>query len=541
MIVDDEIIVSRGLSEKVKWSQLNCTVCAIGTNGIEGQKLINQHRPDIVITDIKMPGMDGLDLAEYLKRNYPNTITILLSGYSEFNYAQTAVRHQVFDYLLKPVRIEDLKTCIKKAIEKIEQSSTVQPNSYKENNKVKDEFVESRFLLDIMINSNKDIGVSKKRIREFGMSLSSGLIIVFELNETSDYDHDNVASLYQFAVNNIVKETFQKNNINTTLVNYRGKSIAVVKFEEHTQLSHAQKRVLNVIKICQENIFFYLKKRANVGIGKKFKGIEQLSISFQSALNVLENNLFWGTNVHELQNQQSSTQDLMINNQIDPQFYESIRDGDFIEAKGYLDKFLFNAKVYKHKGQTINYFLDLLIDMLNIVSDGKVKNQVTKAITEITELRTFNESVEMLIRMIKIICEEIQQKRIEEKGNLLERVLNYIDKHYHNANLNLQYISEVFQVSSSHLSRVFKKEMSINFSEYLILKRVEKGKKLLENEKNVPVRKIAEQVGFLDSKYFGQVFKKHYGLTPSDFRDKELKYFKKGQNFNRVINSTFAP
>ena len=115
VIVDDEMIVSRGLSEKIDWGQLECSIVGIGSNGMEGKELVDRHRPDIVITDIKMPGMNGLDLAQYVKENYPEIVTILLSGYTEFDYARTAVRHQVFDYLLKPVDLEDLKKCVRKA------------------------------------------------------------------------------------------------------------------------------------------------------------------------------------------------------------------------------------------------------------------------------------------------------------------------------------------------------------------------------------------------------------------------------------------
>ncbi|RFU61004.1 helix-turn-helix domain-containing protein [Bacillus sp. V59.32b] len=516
VIVDDETIVSRGLSEKVDWAELNCMVCAIGNNGMEGKELVDRYQPDILMTDIKMPGMSGLELAEYINRNYPHMVSILLSGYSEFEYAREAVRHQVFDYLLKPIELHDLHACIRRAIEQLDSSGD---DDMKNKDSVNHSVVESGILLDLIVNGNKDIASLREKMSQFNINFTSGQTVVFELYKPLDSTSDESSSLSQFATNNILKETFQNFNLEITLINIENKSVVIVKFDPNSEQKSAEEQLVEVTNLCQENIQLYLNKKINAGIGKFFRDVDELNGSFKSAIKDLETHIFWGKNRYHTQNIKSRDSFKKVAAHLSPEHFQVIYEGDLNESKIFIENFMGKIRFYRDKNFALNSCLDFLVGLLKVIPDWQAKQNITQAITSIPSLRTFNEYNYEMIRIVELVCLEARQRNADLKATLLDQIKMYLNTHYHEPNISLQYIAEVFHVSTSHLSRLFKKETGVNFSEFLTKKRVERARKLLEEDHRMSILEIANRVGFLDGKYFGQVFKKYYGYTPSDYKE----------------------
>ncbi|CAI6087345.1 helix-turn-helix domain-containing protein [Cohnella sp. JJ-181] len=519
VIVDDEMIVSRGLSEKVDWRQLECNVVGIGSNGLEGKSLIDQHHPDIVITDIKMPGMNGLDLAQYVKERYPESVTILLSGYTEFDYARTAVRHQVFDYLLKPVDLEDLKNCIHKAKKHLAGIGAVRKKGEwdQEAAEKRTALAESGILLNIIVNGNKDIGILDKKMNEMGLQLRKGQTVVFERYERTD---DPVsASLFQYAIQNIVSETYDNLNIRATVFNHEGQNVAVIKYNPDIQPVVFERRVLEATEMCNTNIGLYLKRNVNIGFGKIFDGIQGLHASYRSASAMLEDNLFWGIHDTFRQPDQATRQDAFVS--VDARWLEAVSEGNEEDSRRFLDRFLHEIRGSKNKTCALNGFMDFLVGLTRHLSDKDMKALITRTITEIPSIRTFKDYQAALTRTMETVCRQAKRDLEDMAASLGQRTLNYIDSHYQDPDLSLQFIAENYHVSDGHLSRLFKKETGATFSEYLIKKRVDKAKELLDRDQRLTVTAVAGRVGFTDAKYFGQVFKKYYGSTPSEYKQQK--------------------
>ena len=119
IIIDDEPIIRKGLKNIINWKQFDCTVCAEASDGEEGKQLIEAHRPDILITDIRMPEMDGLNMIRDVKSYIPNCKIIILTGYRDFDYVQEAIKLGAFDFVLKPSKIEELAAVVKRAVEEL--------------------------------------------------------------------------------------------------------------------------------------------------------------------------------------------------------------------------------------------------------------------------------------------------------------------------------------------------------------------------------------------------------------------------------------
>ncbi|HUC91313.1 MAG TPA: response regulator [Paenibacillus sp.] len=517
VIVDDEMIVSRGLSEKIDWGQLECSIVGIGSNGMEGKELVDRHRPDIVITDIKMPGMNGLDLAQYVKENYPEIVTILLSGYTEFDYARTAVRHQVFDYLLKPVDLEDLKKCVRKAKKHLASIGTSARKAEldQEASERKTALAETGILLNVIVNGNKNIGILEKKMDEMGLLLRKGQTVIFESYERME---DPVsASLFQYAIQNIVSETYDNHNIRATVFSHEGQNVAVIKYNPEIQPSVFERRVMEAIDMCKDNVGLYLKRSVNIGVGKIFNGIQGLHASYLSANSTLEDNLFWGFQEVPPRTEPAADNEAIV--QVNPAWLEAVSEGREEEACRYMEPFLQEIRRYKNKTCAFNGLMDFLVGLTRYVSDKETKALITRTITEIPTIRTFKEYRSTLAGTMETVCRQARRDREDMSASLVQRVLEYIDTHYQDARLSLQFAADHYHVSDGHLSRLFKKETGNNFSEYLIKKRVDKAKELLDKDHRMPIAVVASRVGFTDAKYFGQVFKKYYGLTPSEYKD----------------------
>ncbi len=516
VIVDDEMIVSRGLSEKVDWRQLDCQVVGIGSNGLEGKSLIDRFRPDIVITDIKMPGMNGLDLAQYVRESYPESVTILLSGYTEFDYARTALRHQVFDYLLKPVDLEDLKRCIGKAHKHLTTigSALKQGELVKKAVENRTALAESGILLNIIVNGNKDIGTLDEKMNEMGLRLRKGQTVIFERYQRND---DPVsASLLQYAIQNIVSETYDNLDIRATVFNHEGQNVAVIKYNSEIQPVVFERRVMEATEMCHSHISLYLKFNVNIGIGNIFDGIQGLHASYRSANAMLEDNLFWGIHNTFRQPDRADRKDAFV--QVDPQWLAAVSEGNEEESKAYLDRFLHQIKGFRNKTCAFNGLMDFLVGLTRHISDKEMNALITRSITEIPALRTFKDYEAALTGTMETVCRQARRDQEDLTASLGRRTLNYIDSHYQDPGLSLQIVADNYRVSEGHLSRLFKKETGASFSEYLIKKRVDKAKELLDRDQRVTVTAVAGAVGFTDAKYFGQVFKKYYGSTPSEYK-----------------------
>ncbi|CCQ92643.1 putative AraC-type DNA-binding domain-containing proteins [[Clostridium] ultunense Esp] len=516
IIVDDEAMIRRGLSEKIDWSRWSCQVCGVGANGAEGKMLVDRYRPDIVLTDIKMPAMNGLELAEYVKAHSPETVVILLSGYSDFHFAQEAIRHQVLDYLLKPIEMSDLDPCMSKAVAQVEsykasRQKVERIQSDKRNNEI---LLESGIFLDLMVNGNRNIELLSKKIDELDIQIKKGMIVVFEVCEISNPEYDKHASLYQFAVNNILHETYGKFQLQTIIVNIDNKSAVVVKFPPDILPAVSHKRAIEATRESVENIEFYLKKRITAGIGDVFSSIDQLHESFQSAFRIVETKRFWGIRDVELRIQVpgSSRNELP---KVEPILLEAIKQGDNEAISVLLETYFRKLRESGDRNFSFNGCIRLLIELFKLAPD-MLKGQVTRTIKLLTELRTFEEYRVVVSQTVQDIC---QWFAAERNNGMLEQVRRYIQDHFHDPNVSLQTVADRFQVSVSHLSRLFKKTFGTNFHDYLTSVRIDHAKRLFHDHDQLTVMEVAHRVGFVDSKYFGQVFKRHFHMTPSDYKE----------------------
>jgi two-component system response regulator YesN len=507
-IIDDEPLVCRRLAEKVDWKEWNCTVCGTGSNGFEGMELIDRTSPDIVVTDVKMPGMDGLELADYIYQHYPNIITIILSGYNDFDYARAAIRHHVFDYLLKPIDKDEFSQTMHNAMSFLHQRSDTPRNEQlpQQGDEISP-IIESRMLMDYMLNNNHKLKSSQEIIKKLSSSIHKGQVIVYDLlNAWEQNKIEQNRSLYQFAIINILQEIYQRHRCGVNVIWIADKCVIVAKFDASMPSSIAKTRVLEATKEGAEQVKLYFKTKAFWGMGMFFNRIDELYSSYQSALHNQANHLFWNLEFHEAEQQPSLNG--VVN--IEKELYKWINEGNVAEAILEFDRLAEMLRKARNIDHVYSVSLEILIHLNNMTREWDVQ-VVFPTLNDIKQHSFYEDLVIELRQIIEASCLAITKKRLMILSPLMDKIVMFVKDHYDHGDMSLQFVADQFHMSASHLSRIFKKEQSINFNEFLTQVRIEEKYWLTSQE-------LASQVGFIDGKYFGQVFKKYCGSTPTEYR-----------------------
>lgn len=533
MIIDDETIIRTGIKNIINWKQFECKICAEASDGEEGAALIKQHSPDIIITDIRMPGIDGLKMINEIKDLVPNCRIIVLTGYRDFDYVQEAIKLGVFDFVLKPTKIEELTAVIDRAVNELKALKSKE----EEFSKLKKLFeqnipvLKEKFLYDLIYEiypSSEDV---LSRADLLGIDLSPFLLLVVEIDvdenaKISQYDRN----LYQFGIINTFMDVFSDS---FKVTNIPLNDVAVAFILEIKGSVDYLTLINNKCDYLQELLTNCFGITVTIAVSSEGREIMQLSEKYRECMEALERKFYIGNNTviyHEdikgffkyvdysplEKNQKLLLEGIKTGNegivsQKLEDIFEYINNNDHIDMN-YLRNYYWNIITYINNirlsvAQASN---DRSVEGINIIS-------VHNIISESQSVQELNELVREVCRSITAKINNYNNKSIKL---VLRKAINYIQKHY-KEQITLNIVAEHVYVSTSYLSRMFKKELGINFIDYLNGLRIEKAKELLMDPK-YKTYEVAEKVGINDAHYFSRLFKKYVGISPTEFKDSVL-------------------
>lgn len=519
VIVDDEPMVCRWLAEKINWQEWNCEIVGIGRNGLEGKELVEKHRPDILLSDVKMPGINGLELSRRIMEHFPKTIVLMLSGYNEFDFVRTAMRNQVFDYLLKPLDIEEFRKTMDKTSAELKQRLDRERKSEISEKRLEEssELTESGILMKLIMNGNKELPSLQGMIKRFGLELNKGQVVVYELHNVREPHEDKWTPVYQYAVQNILLETFKRYQCIPVVFHAGDRCVVVAKFGPGISITICEQRMLEAAKEGLENVKMYLKSKQSLGIGTVFKSIEDLHQSYVTAVQYLELQYFWlddsisipgGIVSHFNETPFSVEQSL----------FESIEVGDEEAAASYLASLAVRLRKIGKKEFVYSVCTEILIHLSKISDKWRKELDFLSLMNSMKQYRTFEALMQDLGEAVASLCRWISSQKSYAVASLPDKIVMYIRENYYKQDIHLGAISEEFHISLSHLSRIFTRATGMSFNEYMSQLRVEQAKNLMEQQHWLSNQEIAARVGYSDGRYFSQVFKKHCGKTPNEFR-----------------------
>ncbi|MEC1520749.1 response regulator, partial [Neobacillus niacini] len=425
LIIDDEPFISKGLSEKIDWSALGCEICGMASNGYEGKELINQLKPDIVVSDIVMPGHTGLELAEFVHQNHKDILMILLSGYDEFTFAKEAFKYGVFDYLLKPTVVEEVMVVIKNAVNTIEQKRDKEKNYEYLENALQESIpiIEQSLLYEMTV---KGIVPTKNINQSIDFTPGKGAVITVEMD--SEIQNDTVTKS--------IKDLLRTKNMEARFVTHNQQFLVIPSFS----LLLPDKVVETRLKDIAEHILSYFsyedRIHVSIGIGGMFTSINTLHSSYLQSIKALSRSYFVGKGKIHIYSESSTEH---YNNNFSAELSSFLEKFEELELEKILLQIegLFKELKYTFDRQLVlNLCLELLIKLGLTVAKWDKNFSMTVGYEQLERCKTF----EQLLEFMKQTCVKVKKHLYEtmNKNNLgvVEQAKRIIEQQYGNPDLN---------------------------------------------------------------------------------------------------------
>lgn len=525
-VVDDEIAIREGIRNSRIWDGGMLTLVGEAGDGEIAYPMIRDERPDIVITDIKMPFMDGMELCRQIHKTMPRTQLVILSGYDNFSYAQQAISYGVQEYLLKPVssaKLEETLNRIAQRIENERKERVSQEQMYRQ--MAEGKLLIRNHLLSNVIQTNISQTEGEEicsQLRTFGIDISAKCYTVIEIcQKDRKASYDSIRKALSI---------FEMGHDTTCFLCESGHSLNALvlgdKDEEIEERAYSYARTMQDELECLESV------EVRFSIGETVYQVGDLFKSFCSARHtrhVIEAN---PAICHD--RKIMGCKDLQDEEQIRPNNQQDISDMSLYELVRYAEKEEMRSLIARYveslrrrcKGVmlTAEYLrVETLLAASKIIQSlgGNVGEVLNNNWLE-AEVRS-NIYLDSYIGTAADILECVAEYRDEHtnmKGNrVVNKARSYMKEHYMDSNLTFQDVVAHVAMSSSHFSTIFAENMGRTFTQYLTELRMEKAKELLTNT-NMRSSEIAYAVGYNDPHYFSYLFKKNTGVTPGNYRGK---------------------
>ena len=506
VIVEDEDVIRNGLSNLVCKINNDIEVVATVNNGSDAIEKINRTRPDLVITDIKMPKLDGLEMLNQLKAKGINHKTIILSAYSEFEYAQQAIKLGVNEYILKPISVIDMTQALKNIEDQIVISNKLNEKENEKNLSLNDILKRIVFTEDINEFEIKELLKVKYNIN---YDEKIGIFVLY----TSMYLDEYIVNLKKR-----LKDIFKSNyDLECFIIENKEKNEIVILF-----LNLIENR--NVLEGIIEK-FFINKDKKNWAVGyARCNGI----INIKSTFNSINENLEWNlsmtdkdivylekiNNIYTLPIYYPIDIESELRNNICNMNFEEIKKG-FNKFISYSKRDLYNPKEIKNN---LIRFLWAVINITKEINNSEELNIDTqRLLTSLMLAKTWNEIEYTFNTLLKYIGENITKNNEERYMSLLVKRAKSLAYEFYSKGITLEEISDKLNVTPEYLGTQFKKEVGESFSIYIKKYRINKAKKLLLST-NLRLYQISERVGYNDPKYFSKVFKESTNYLPLEYK-----------------------
>jgi two-component system response regulator YesN len=512
LIVDDEIIIRNGIFRIIQWDKLGIEKVFTASCGKKALEIASAEKPDIMLTDICMPEMDGLEMTKLMLEMLPKLKVIVLTGYDDFKYAQKSCSLGVKDFILKPVDENNLTKCIKLQVENIkeEMQSMLSDNILSRKKLIESQREIEKSLLELTeksTNQLESLEISEKLVFEDDCDYQVALIKPRIPCDSVWSQHKNFLLI---SIKSFIIDMIDSKNCGWTFQNRDGDIIIIFyvcnKYEDTREQISKLQEIINV----------EFEVALNVGVGSVVSSMSEITFSYNLASDNCKQ--------YDLGNDKgisSIVQETFTNSTNKLLYYkekvlENINDPE--KTKKYLKSYINEVRITSENDKRIaeQKFYDLAaafyweyLRTTGNPADGRLETLITTL--QSNDIENCSAFTEMFV--MKLLYSN--KKQMHE---IVEAATEYINQHF-SEDLTVFTLAEQFHVARNYFSRLFKKEMGEGCNEYITRKRIEKAKQFLADSR-IKTYEIAEQIGYHDTNYFSLAFKKNTGLSPKEFRDK---------------------
>lgn len=518
LIVDDEVFIRDGLRTLIDWSESGFDEVWDAKNAKEAIEMIEQMQPDLVLTDIFMPGMSGLDFAKRIRSQYPHIRFVILTGYEKFEYAKEAVEIGVAKYLVKPIFPEELK----KTVEELRDEMIVEHRVQNWNEMAKTRLNEykpiiaEKFWSDLLSGglSTSSMIQTRAETADITLTYSSYCCLAVEicnLEKVFERYGERELWLVRFAIRNIIEELHQ----DSVVYIYDHSDTVLLCILSKAASTEVWRKTVETIKVT-------LKIDVNVGVGCRYNDISSVWASSLEALDSVKYlAILEQTGVIRYEDIPAWKKDhVEYPYEEEKHLLEIVRYRDQIGELA-MDPFIHKVMQQNPSPQMIHLtFVQLLGAVYRLVDEYGIDSiqSFNQSVSRLNALSSYTQIHKEFIVLFMEIIAKRSNHHASFVSQLVDGAKQIIQNQFNDPDLSVASIAQTVCISPNYLSRIFHQQTGKTCVEFITECRLEEAKKLLllTNLKNY---EIAEKAGYANAHYFSSMFKKNVGISPSEFRE----------------------
>ena len=510
LLVDDEPTTRNGLVKHIPWKTLGIDELWEVSDGFEAMKIAEEVEPDIVVSDIKMPGMEGTIFCTHLLGRFPGCKVIFISGYSNEEYLKAAIKIHALSYIEKPIDLETLKAELRKAVEMCLEE--------RKNMEVVNEslpYFKQRILADL-IQKDCNVDTTEGQLIAAGIPVNTdGIYVVLIIDcymEGESFPEDSLMFLLMETAEKLFSDIFC-----LVAITNRGQITVVL---ENCGIDMQYQRLYNEMKkIVAE---YQADADIFIAVGETVTGFRNISLSYSMALEAGKCVFYKGYG-HIV----FSSETTKLSSDIEEGPMVCFQNLMFEDEKILIEQVETLCEHLREQGRSAindvkNYYFNLILTLFHEASKlGVSLKEMTKSHRiylweAVYDFRTIDKATEFLTDAIRFVMSSRAERNLKQKT--IDKVQKFVDENYEKK-CSIQVIANYINLSPTYLSYLYKAVTDSTLNEYITAVRVEKSKDYLRN-KRIKLFEVAKCVGYNDPNYYAKVFKKLTGATPSSFREK---------------------
>ena len=512
LIVDDENLTRDILLNYIPWNKYGITDVKEADDGMSALELINNWKPDIVLTDIKMPRLNGIELSTQLRKRCPDCKIIFLTAYSDKEYIKSAIKLKAVSYIEKPINLDEIHEVLESIIQEFERE--------KETKEAGIRYLMNELCLKLISKSN-DLDSIKLDIKNLNLNFQENgkYVTVIARLILHDMENEHKTPLYLSQITNSLV-SMMRSNFREFVYGFKGDDCIVFHFALFPDFDMPKLITLlnNSIKeVKKQHSEIY---RILVGMGQCITGLGNIYLSCQSSVTALQRQFYtsYDTVVRYIED---NTCVYRFDENILTLFTDYLKQDKRDEAISLIKKLTSEMKNHKNTPPSTvkNIFFKIILIIAKVAEDRNIpflKDECRFILDSVTKSHTIDEIESTVIKLLLSVTTSMQLKT--EHEDPVARISRYIRENYANIHLSLNTLSENLYFTPSYICTLFKRKTGKTINQYINEVRIEKAKELLK-EDSVKLYEIARSVGFSDGKYFSKVFCKMVGMKPKKFRE----------------------
>lgn len=535
-LAEDEVIVRETIKRMIPWENLGFELVGEAADGEMALPLLLRQKPDLLITDIKMPFMDGLTLAKVAKKEIPGLKVVILSGYDDFNYAKQAINIGVEDYLLKPITKNALIERLTEIRSRYEHEKT-QKEYYEKFHREMQAYEKnsSRDFFEALVSGSMDMMEIYRRSEKLGLDIVAEAynVLIFTMNCEEDFSGQREGYSEWEAESLELLEEFCSENTSAMLFRCNIFSYGVlIKGQKETIGENTRSCVSEIQRILDRK---EQKRQWFVAAGEPVERLSQIQKSYYSASRAFSQRYLYDENI--LYYDEMTSMEKKNVTEDDSTYLQKVDVNALNPA--ILQKFLSNGLLEETENFVKDYFyaigqepleslvfrnyvtLNVRFSVMSFLKEIGCDTRTLEQEDTEDVLSESSKSLENAIAYAEKIISQAIALRDQNSGNknrsILKTAVDFIDSHYMEEDMSLNKAANAANVSANHFSALFSQNMGQTFIEYLTNLRMNKAKEYLRCT-SMRSSEIAGEIGYKDAHYFSYLFKKTQGMTPSDYR-----------------------